>query len=116
MGVVMSGDDPNHPDPDAPDREGDLAIEERRETKKPRRFKVLLHNDDYTTMEFVVDLLMNTFKKSNAEATFVMLMVHRKGVGVAGVYTRDIAETKVAESTRLAREEGHPLLVTMEAE
>ena len=112
----MPDEDPITGEPQNPDREGDLAIKERKETKKPRRFKVLLHNDDYTTMEFVVELLQNTFKKTSAEATFVMLMVHRKGMGVAGVYTRDIAETKVAESSRLAREEGHPLLVTMEAE
>ncbi len=112
----MPDEDPITGEPQNPDREGDLAIEERRETKTPRRFKVLLHNDDYTTMEFVVDLLARTFNKTNAEATFVMLMVHRKGMGVAGVYTRDIAETKVSESTRYARDEGHPLLVTMEAE
>ncbi|MDF1563204.1 MAG: ATP-dependent Clp protease adapter ClpS [Deltaproteobacteria bacterium] len=112
----MIGDDPIPGDPQDPEHEGDLAVEERRQTKKPRRFKVLLHNDDYTTMEFVVDLLMKHFSKTNAEATFIMLMVHRKGVGVAGVYTRDVAETKVAEATRQARDEGHPLLITMEAE
>jgi len=115
--VCQGPGDPGGPgDVRDPDREGDLAIEERRETKKPRRFKVLLHNDDYTTMEFVVELLTRTFGKSNAEATFVMLMVHRKGIGVAGVYTRDIAETKVAQATRKARDDGHPLLITMEAE
>ena len=99
-----------------PKREGGVVLQERPKTKEPALYKVLLHNDDYTTMEFVVDLLMQTFGKTNAGATFVMLMVHRKGVGVAGVYTRDMAETKVAEATRKARDAEHPLLVTMEAE
>jgi ATP-dependent Clp protease adaptor protein ClpS len=117
----MPGDDPKVPPappgaPATPDREGDVAVEERPATRTPRRYKVLLHNDDYTTMDFVVDLLMKHFDKSHAEATFIMLMVHRTGVGVAGVYTRDVAETKVAQATRYAREEGHPLLITMEAE
>ncbi len=88
----------------------------RSKSKRPRRFKVLLHNDDYSTMEFVVQVLIEHFGKSPAEATHVMLQVHHKGVGVAGVYPRDIAETKVAEVGEAARAEGMPLLLTTEAE
>lgn len=84
--------------------------------KRPRRFKVLLHNDDYSTMEFVVHVLIEHFGKSPAEATHIMLQVHFKGTGVAGVYPRDIAETKVAAVGEEARAEGMPLLVTTEAE
>lgn len=97
-----------------PEQESDVATEKRRKTKRPRRWKVLLHNDDYTTMDFVVHVLMTHFHKSPPEATHVMLQVHHKGVGVAGVYTRDIAETKAAEAMAEARENGMPLLLTTE--
>ena len=82
----------------------------------PRRYKVIFHNDDYTTMEFVVLVLRQYFHKSETEALHIMLTVHRKGKGVAGVYPRDVAETKVAEVIRDARDHGHPLLVTAEPE
>ena len=85
-------------------------------TERPRRWKVLLHNDDYTTMEFVVYVLVKHFQKSSAEATHVMLSVHHKGVGVAGIYPRDIAETKVSQAMDFAKENGQPLLVTAEPE
>lgn len=97
-----------------PEQESDVATEKRRKTKRPRRWKVLLHNDDYTTMDFVVHVLMTHFHKSPPEATHVMLQVHHKGVGVAGVYTKDVAETKVAEALAEARENGMPLLLTIE--
>jgi ATP-dependent Clp protease adaptor protein ClpS len=77
-------------------------------------FKVLLHNDDYTTMEFVVHVLMIVFHKPVEEATRIMLNVHKKGLGVCGVYTYEIAETKIDTVTRLARDSGHPLKCTME--
>ncbi len=77
-------------------------------------YKVLLHNDNYTTMEFVVQILMLVFRKSVEQATQIMLNVHRQGIGMCGVYPYEIAETKVTTVTRLARENGHPLKCTME--
>jgi ATP-dependent Clp protease adaptor protein ClpS len=84
------------------------------ELKEPPMFRVLLHNDDYTTMEFVVEVLIAVFKKTAEEATQIMLNVHRKGSGICGVFTREVAETKVETVIRLARENGHPLRCTME--
>lgn len=99
-----------------PDRDEGLALEKKRRIRRPRRYKVLLHNDDYTTMEFVIHVLEAHFSKPPAEATQIMLEVHYKGVGVAGIYPREVAETKVAEVTAEARAEGMPLLLTTEAE
>jgi ATP-dependent Clp protease adaptor protein ClpS len=84
--------------------------------EKPRMYKVLLHNDDYTTMEFVVEVLIQVFHKSRVEATRVMLLVHNQGKGVAGIYTKEIAETKVSLSIDAARAAGYPLLATSEPE
>jgi len=98
------------------DNEGDLATEKKRKVEKTRRFKVLFHNDDYTTMEFVVLVLMKFFHKSETEATHIMLSVHHKGYGVAGLYTKDVAETKVAEVHDFAKEYGMPLRLTVEPE
>lgn len=96
--------------------EEETATLERTRTRSPRRFRVLLHNDDFTTMEFVVDVLVRHFHKAATEATQVMLEVHHKGVGVAGAYTRDVAETKVDQVAAEARERGFPLLLTVEPE
>lgn len=85
-------------------------------TEVPRRYQVLFHNDDFTTMEFVVEALVRYFHRTPTEAAQIMLEVHRRGRGVAGVYTRDVAETKVMQVTTHAREQGFPLLVTMEME
>lgn len=85
-------------------------------TRDPRLYKVLLLNDDYTTMEFVILVLMKFFHKTETEATHIMLSVHHKGQGVAGLYTKDVAETKVAETGAFAKEYGMPLLVTAEPE
>ncbi|WP_394820835.1 ATP-dependent Clp protease adaptor ClpS [Pendulispora albinea] len=96
--------------------ESDVDVDERTLPRTVRRYKVVFHNDDYTTMEFVVDCLMTFFHKSETEATHVMLTVHRKGSAVAGVYSREVAETKVAQVMDHARKHGMPLLVTAEPE
>lgn len=86
------------------------------EVREPRRFRVLLHNDDYTTMEFVIDILMSIFRKSPDEAMTIMLSVHEKGLGTCGVYTEEVAETKVAQVRDRARKAGFPLRCSMEEE
>jgi ATP-dependent Clp protease adaptor protein ClpS len=93
--------------------ETDLQIEN--DVREPDMYKVLLHNDDYTTMEFVIEVLMGVFSKKYQDATRIMFDVHRKGVGVCGVYTFEVAETKVETVHALAAENGFPLRCTMEA-
>ncbi len=85
-----------------------------RKVKQPPLYRVLLHNDDYTTMEFVVQVLQDVFNHSEAEATQIMLHVHRKGTGVAGVYPREVAETKIEQVHDLARAHECPLRCSME--
>jgi len=97
-------------------RERGLATQERKKTKRPDRYKVLLYNDDYTSMDFVVSILVGVFGKSPAAATQIMLQVHKGGHGVAGVYVREVAETKVATVHRLAEERGYPLRSGVEKE
>ena len=101
-----------------PEEEGELLTERKPRAKaaKPRRYKVLLHNDNYTTMEFVVMVLMSVFHKSFFEATRIMLHVHRRGVGVAGVYPKEIAETKIDRVLEMARAAEYPLQCSMEPE
>lgn len=94
----------------------DVDVERRIRVKKPRRFKVLLHNDNYTTMEFVVQVLMKFFHKDETEAMHIMLTVHHRGHGVAGTYSRDVAETKVAQVSRFAQDSGMPLKLSAEPE
>ena len=84
--------------------------------KKPQLYKVLFHNDDYTTMEFVVAVLRDVFHRSESDAVSIMLNIHRTGFGVAGVYTYEIAETKVQTTEKLAREHEFPLRLTVEPE
>jgi len=86
------------------------------QVKEPRRFRVLLHNDDYTTMDFVVQVLVTVFRKSETEAVRIMLAVHNEGLGVCGVYPAEVAETKVDMVHRLAKGAGYPLRCSMEAE
>lgn len=98
------------------DNDGGLTLQESKpELKKPPLFKVILLNDDYTPMEFVVEVLEVFFRMNREQATHVMLTVHTKGKGVCGIYTRDIAETKAAQVNQYARENQHPLLCEIEA-
>ena len=93
-----------------------IATKTRVRTKKPSMYRVLILNDDYTPMEFVVLILERFFGKSREQATRIMLHVHQKGVGVCGVYTYEVAETKVAQVMDMARRNEHPLQCTMEKE
>jgi ATP-dependent Clp protease adaptor protein ClpS len=97
------------------ERESGLTVQEARpKLRRPPLFKVLLLNDDYTPMEFVVLVLETFFAMNREKATQIMLHVHTRGVGVCGVYTRDIAETKVIQVNDFARGHQHPLMCTME--
>jgi ATP-dependent Clp protease adaptor protein ClpS len=91
-----------------------VVAERKPETKQPPMYKVLLLNDDYTPMDFVVTVLKQYFYKTLEQATKVMLQVHYDGAGVAGIYTSEIAETKVSQVNDYARSHGHPLMCTME--
>ena len=99
-----------------PQREELPVAESEEKTEEPPLFRVLLHNDDYTTMDFVVHVLQTIFNMAEDQAIQVMLNVHVKGIGIAGVYTYEVAEMKVAKTTALAREQEFPLLVTIEQE
>ena len=99
---------------EANDPDQAVLVEKKTRTRPPRMFRVVIHNDDYTTMEFVVFVLQAVFSKSEAEAVRLMLAVHNEGSAVAGVYPRSIAETKVAESQAAAEQHGMPLLITSE--
>lgn len=98
--------------------EGDTRVVTRtrpvEKVERPRQYKVLLHNDDYTTMEFVVWVLMAVFHHDETRAAEIMLHVHRSGIGVAGVYTREVAEARVAKVEALAREHEYPLRCSVE--
>jgi ATP-dependent Clp protease adaptor protein ClpS len=91
-----------------------VATDVRREVREPSMCKVLLHNDDYTTMDFVLEILENVFHKSPAEATQIMLHVHHRGIGMCGIYPAEIAETKISLVHTLARKAGYPLKASME--
>ncbi len=103
------------PDPDE-GLETDVLLKSRPRTQKPAMYKVLILNDDYTPMEFVVHVLERFFNKNQQEATEIMMHVHRKGVGVCGVFTYEIAETKVTQVMDFARANEQPLQCTMEKE
>lgn len=126
--VILSGGYPEGGDP--PDYQGDdgdhggtektpqtgLLLKTRPKTKKPSLYKVLILNDDYTPMEFVIHILERFFNKTKQEATDIMLHVHRRGVGLCGVYTYEVAETKVNQVMDFARANEQPLQCTMEKE
>ena len=104
--------------PDRIDDDGDfevgIATRSRPKTKKPAMYRVLMLNDDYTPMEFVVHVLERYFQKNQDEATQIMLHVHQRGVGVCGVFTHELAETKATQVMDLARQNDHPLQCTIE--
>ena len=108
--VAMAGDKQGGGD----DPRTGVVIKTRPKVKKPSMYKVLMLNDDYTPMEFVVHVLQRFFSKSSEEATRIMLHVHQKGVGVCGVFTFEVAETKVTQVMDLARKNQHPLQCTLE--
>ncbi len=91
-----------------------VATKTRPKTKKPSQYRVLLLNDDFTPMEFVVAILMGIFQKNQQDATEIMFNVHQNGIGVAGVYTFEVAETKVSQVLDSAKRAGHPLKCTLE--
>lgn len=117
--VVMQANHDQDNGPDDPGKGGNdigLATKARPKTKKPSMYKVVMLNDDYTPMEFVVMILQEVFRKTQDEATQVMLNVHKRGVGVCGVYTYEIAETKVVQVMDIARKNQHPLQLQLEKE
>ena len=95
-------------------REHNVSLKDR--VQRPRKYKVIMHNDDYTPMGFVTQILEQIFHHSPAAATRIMLSIHNEGAGIAGVYSREIAETKRERVIQISRENGYPLLVTTEAE
>lgn len=97
-----------------PDYREDVKEKSREQVKEPEMYRVVLHNDDYTTMEFVVEVLVRVFRKTVMDATKIMLAVHKHGRGHVGVYTYDIAATKVQQVRRMAREREYPLKCTVE--
>ena len=113
--TLAGGNDPKDPTKE-PAEGDDVELEDKPISATPRRYKVIFHNDDYTTMEFVVEVLKRFFHKTDTEAMHIMLTVHKSGAAVAGVYTRDVAETKSTQVMDYARENGMPLLLTTEPE
>lgn len=113
--IRAAGDDKKTPSkPPSTKHDTGVALEERVRTKKPPMYKVLLHNDDYTTKEFVVFVLQSVFQRNETDALAIMTHVHNQGVGVAGVYTFEIAETKVQKTVQLARSNEYPLQLSIE--
>jgi len=111
---LLSGGDGVHMSRKEPESEHGVVTETKKKVKRPPLYKVLLHNDDYTTKEFVVQVLQYVFHKEPTEAMQIMLHVHKKGIGVAGVYSYEIAETKVTLVENLARQHEYPLKCTLE--
>lgn len=94
----------------------EIELDSELEVSEPKKYKVILLNDDYSTMDFVIDILTNIFRKTEAQSTQIMLNIHNKGKDVCGIYTHEIASTKVLQVKRLAREKGFPLKAIMEEE
>lgn len=98
------------------DEQSGVATARKEKLQAPKKYKVLMHNDDYTTMEFVILVLQKFFNKNASEAQEIMLAVHTRGVGVCGIYTYEVAESKTAKVVKYARDNGHPLKCTTEPE
>ena len=105
---------------DTPPNQGetasDVILKEEKKLKHPHLYKVLIHNDDYTTMDFVMLVLKKYFSKSQNEADQIMLSIHHEGIGVCGIYTYEVAETKCQKVTLFSRQKGHPLKCSIEKE
>jgi len=110
----MAGPEKDGDDPGTPER--GIATKVRPKTKKPAMYRVLLMNDDYTPMEFVIEILKRIFKKDQEDAVRIMLNVHQTGIGTCGIYTFEVAETKVAQVLEAAKRNQHPLQCTLEKE
>jgi ATP-dependent Clp protease adaptor protein ClpS len=100
----------------SPEIEESILSSTKDEAKEPSMYKVLLHNDDYTTMDFVVEILVTVFNKAMEESILIMMNVHRQGIGICGLYTFEVAETKMNSVHALAREKGFPLRCSIEKE
>ena len=100
----------------SPEIEESILSSTKDEAKEPSMYRVLLHNDDYTTMDFVVEILMTVFNKSMEESILIMMSVHRQGIGICGLYTFEVAETKMNSVHALAREKGFPLKCSIDRE
>lgn len=107
---------PRSPNEEAPDGDEQIDVKERPKSDVPKRYRVIFHNDDYTTQEYVIVVLVQFFHKTETEAFHIMITVHKKGSAVAGLYPRDVAETKCMNVIKHAREHGMPLMVTAEPE
>ena len=118
MASFRCQENPDKPGPNwiDPGRERGVLTETRRKVRRPPRFKVVLYNDDYTPMEFVVKVLEQIFQKSPAEATQLMMQIHKSGLGIAGVYVLEVAETKAVAVHQAAEQNGYPLRAGVEEE
>jgi len=114
--LVPRGGDPSDAQGGDPRREGGVATQTRQRVARPSRYKVLLYNDDYTPMQFVVAILEKIFDKGPSAATQIMLQIHNSGLGVAGVYVLEVAETKLAAVHTVAERQGYPLRAGIEKE
>jgi len=112
--VDINSFNPNFNVEESGDEESSTVVQDK--VERPKRYKVLMHNDDYTTMEFVVHILKTIFGKSMAQAEAIMMKIHLDGVGLCGVFTLEIAETKLNKVQQLARQNGHPLKCSLEPE
>lgn len=99
---------------DLTESEESIAVAEKQKVEPPKMFKVMLHNDDYTTMEFVIHVLQRFFAKNYEESHSIMLNVHEKGVGICGIYTCEVAESKSSKVNRYSKSKGHPLKCSYE--